>query len=105
MKDLLNVGQMLSVHARLRPNDLGARDLERSLTFSQWNQRTCRLANALLGMGLKKGDRFAVLAYNTLEWAEIYMAASKAGLIVLPINFRLVGPRYASSSRMPRHRR
>ncbi len=92
MKELLHVGQMLSVHARLRPNDLGARDLERSLTFSQWNQRTCRLANALLGIGLKKGDRFAVLAYNTLEWVEFYMAAAKAGLIVLPINFRLVGP-------------
>ena len=58
----------------------------------QWNRRACRLANALLGLGLKKGDRFAILAYNTLEWAEIYMAAAKAGLIALPINFRLVGP-------------
>lgn len=92
MKDVLNLGQILSVHARLRPNALGARDLERSLSFAQWNARACRLANALLGIGLKPGDRFAVLAYNTLEWAEIYMAAAKAGLIVLPINFRLVGP-------------
>jgi acyl-CoA synthetase (AMP-forming)/AMP-acid ligase II len=33
-----------------------------------------------------------VLAYNCLEWLEIYAAASKAGLIVVPINFRLVGP-------------
>ncbi|MBV9655521.1 MAG: AMP-binding protein [Acetobacteraceae bacterium] len=92
MRDLLNLGQMLSVHARLRRNDLGARDLDRRLTFGQWNDRSCRLANALLGIGLRKGDRFAVLAYNTLEWAELYMAASKAGLIALPINFRLVGP-------------
>jgi fatty-acyl-CoA synthase len=91
MKDVLNNGQMLSVHARLRPNDLGARDLDRSLTFAQWNRRACRLANALLGLGLKKGDRFAILAYNTLEWAEIYMAAAKAGLVALPINFRLIG--------------
>ena len=92
MKDVLNVGQMLSVHARLRSHDLGARDLDRKMTFLQWNERSCRLANALLGIGLKKGDRFAVLAYNTLEWVEIYMAAAKAGLVVLPINFRLVGP-------------
>ena len=62
------------------------------LTFVQWNRRACRLANALLGIGLKKGDRFAILAYNTLEWVEIYMAAAKGGLIALPINFRLVGP-------------
>ena len=53
MKDVLSIGQMLSVHARLRPNDLGAHDLDRSLTFAQWNRRACRLANALLGIGLK----------------------------------------------------
>src|SRR5271166_6378094 len=81
MKNVLNLGQMLSVHARLQPNALGARDLDRSLTFAQWNQRACRLANALLGIGLKPGDRFAIIAYNTLEWAEIYIAAAKAGLV------------------------
>ena len=92
MKDLLNLGQILSVHARLCGNRLGARDLTRSLTFSQWNDRTCRLANALRGLGLSKGDRFCVLAYNSLEWLEVYFAASKAGLICVPINFRLAGP-------------
>ena len=32
-----------------------------------------------------------MLAYNRVEWAEIYMATAKAGLVVVPINFRLVG--------------
>jgi fatty-acyl-CoA synthase len=91
VKDLLNFGQMLSVHARLSPNRVGARDLERSMTFSQWNDRACRLANALLGLGLSKGDRVAVLAYNCVEWCEIYAATAKAGLVALPINFRLMG--------------
>ena len=71
---------------------LGARDLERAMTFRQWNERSCRLANALLGLGLSKGDRVAVLAYNCVEWAEIYAATAKAGLVAVPINFRLVGP-------------
>jgi fatty-acyl-CoA synthase len=92
VKDLLTIGQMLSVHARLFPERTGARDLERAMTFRQWNGRACRLANALLGLGLAKGDRVAVLAYNCVEWAEIYAATAKAGLIVVPINFRLVGP-------------
>jgi acyl-CoA synthetase (AMP-forming)/AMP-acid ligase II len=56
------------------------------------NRRSCRLANALLGLGLAKGDRVAILAYNRVEWAEIYAATAKAGLIAVPINFRLVGP-------------
>ena len=91
MKDLLNFGQMLSVHSRITPNRVGARDLERSMTFSQWNERSCRLANALIGLGLAKGDRVAVLAYNCVEWCEIFAATAKAGLVALPINFRLIG--------------
>jgi len=90
VNDLLNLGQMLSVHARLSPGRIGARDLERSMSFWQWNDRACRLANALLGLGLSKGDRIAVLAYNCVEWAEIYAATAKAGLVAVPINFRLL---------------
>jgi len=91
MKDLLTFGQMLAVHARLRPEASGARDLERAMTFRLWNERACRLGNALLGLGLAKGARVAVLAYNCVEWAEIYAATAKAGLVAVPINFRLVG--------------
>ena len=61
------------------------------MTFSLWNQRSCRLANALLGLGLSKGDRVAILAYNCVEWCEILAATAKAGLVALPINFRLTG--------------
>lgn len=89
MKTLLTFGQMLDAHERLSPNRVGARDLDRSLTFREWNRRSCRLANALIGLGLKKGDRVAVLAYNCLEWVEIYVGLAKAGMIVVPINFRL----------------
>jgi fatty-acyl-CoA synthase len=91
MKSVLNLGQVLTAHARLSPDRIGARDLERSMTFHQWNARACRLANALLGLGLSKGDRVAILAYNTVEWVEIYAAAAKAGLVAVPVNFRLVG--------------
>jgi len=91
VKDLLTLGQMLTVHARLLGNRIGVRDLDRAMTFRQWNERSCRLANALLGLGLSKGDRVAVLAYNCVEWAEIYAATAKAGLVAVPINFRLLG--------------
>jgi acyl-CoA synthetase (AMP-forming)/AMP-acid ligase II len=91
MKNVLDLGRMLTAHARLSPQRIGARDLERSMTFHQWNARACRLANALLGLGLSKGDRVAVLAYNAVEWVEIYAAVAKAGLVAVPLNFRLVG--------------
>ncbi len=87
----LNIGQVLAAQARLQPDRIGARDLYRAMTFRLWNQRACRLANALAGLGMVRGDRVAVLAYNRIEWAEIFVAAAKAGIIAVPINFRLTG--------------
>lgn len=95
MGGLLNMGEALSVNAHLFPDKIGARDLARSMTFRQWNERACRLANALLGLGLERGDRIAILAYNAVEWLEIYAATAKAGLVMVPINFRLVGSEIA----------
>jgi acyl-CoA synthetase (AMP-forming)/AMP-acid ligase II len=91
MSQLLHLGEAVSRNAQLFPDKVGVCDLTRSMTFRQWNDRACRLANALLGMGLAKGDRVAILAYNCLEWMEIYVALAKAGLVAAPINFRLVG--------------
>jgi fatty-acyl-CoA synthase len=80
---------VLRVNAFKWPDKVGAKDLYKSYTFKQWNERSCRLAGALADMGMKKGDRFAVLAYNCVEWMEIYAAAAKGGFICVPIMFRL----------------
>src|SRR6201987_5491167 len=90
-RQLLHFGDIVAMNAHLSPNKIGTRDLTRSFTFREWNDRSCKLANALVGLGLEKGDRIAVLAYNCLEWMEIYAAVAKAGLVVVPINFRLGG--------------
>jgi acyl-CoA synthetase (AMP-forming)/AMP-acid ligase II len=89
---VLNVGQIVAAHARLTPDKTGARDSKRALTFAQWNERADRFANALLGLGLAKGDRVALLAYNCVEWLEFYVALAKAGLVAVPVNFRLTPP-------------
>jgi fatty-acyl-CoA synthase len=91
MNNLAHVGDVLAMQARLHPHKIGARDLEREMTFRVWRDRAARLANALLGIGLDKGDRICILAYNCIEWLEIYAATAMAGLIAVPINFRLSG--------------
>jgi acyl-CoA synthetase (AMP-forming)/AMP-acid ligase II len=92
MQGLLHAGEILRINAELYPEKFGAGDKFRKMTFRQWNERSCRLANALLGMGLRKGDRVAVLAYNAVEWMEIYAALAKSGLVAVPIMFRLAAP-------------
>ena len=92
MIQLAHVGEMLALHARLFPGKIGASDLDRKMTFRLWHSRACRLANSFVCIGLGKGDRVCVLAYNCLEWLEIYAAAALAGIVAVPINFRLTGP-------------
>jgi acyl-CoA synthetase (AMP-forming)/AMP-acid ligase II len=94
MSRWLNAGEIVRVNATLFPDKLGAKDLKRSMTNREWNERSCRLANALLSLGLQKGDRFAIIAYNSLEWMEMYTAAAKAGLVAVPIMFRLAPMEY-----------
>ena len=92
MSQLLTVAEVVAAQARLQPDKIGARDSRRALSFRQWHERASRLANALLALGLQKGDRVALLAYNCVEWMEMYVALARVGLVAVPINFRLVGP-------------
>jgi fatty-acyl-CoA synthase len=54
------------------------------------------LANAFLGAGLRVGDRIAILAKNRLEYVLTYFAASKAGVVPVPLNYRLSPPQWAA---------
>ncbi|CAG9181122.1 class I adenylate-forming enzyme family protein [Cupriavidus pinatubonensis] len=92
MNHLLTIAGAVAAHARLTPSKLGVRDSRRSLTFAQWHERSHRLAAGLRGLGLVKGDRVALLAYNCIEWMEIYVALADAGLVAVPLNFRLMSP-------------
>lgn len=55
-------------------------------TYRQLDQRTTKLANALLGSGLKPGDRIAAWLEDVVEYVELYHAVAKAGIMMVPIN-------------------
>ena len=89
MIDVLTLGDAVATHARMRPHKVAVRDSQRELSFAAWHERGNRLANGLLDLGLDRGDRVVVLAYNCVEWMEIYVALARAGLVAVPVNFRL----------------
>ena len=60
-------------------------------SFSELNERVNRLGNALTDLGIKKGDRVAMLQVNTSQCVEVYFAVSKIGAIYVPLNFRAKG--------------
>jgi long-chain acyl-CoA synthetase len=85
----MNVGHLLS-RAALRFGDQVAliQDDDRQWSFNSLEKRSNQLANALLGIGLEKGDRVAVLFGNEAISVEVYMALAKSGLVRVTLNHR-----------------
>jgi acyl-CoA synthetase (AMP-forming)/AMP-acid ligase II len=86
----MNLGQNLKVNAKKFPDTIALKDASRSFTYPELNRRVNRLAHSLLSLGLAKGDKVAVLLENSIEIVEVFLATAKTGLIIVPINFRLV---------------
>ena len=82
---------------RLAADKVGVIDGEASFTFRELHQRCAKLAGALAGLGLNKGDRVAILAGNGHRYIETYVGAPAAGFVVVPLNTRHAEPelRYA----------
>ncbi|MDB5601216.1 MAG: hypothetical protein JWN71_3260 [Xanthobacteraceae bacterium] len=60
-----------------------------SLTYAELGSRVFRLAGAMQELGLKPGDRVAVLGRNSFRNLEIHLACAHANLVLVPINIRL----------------
>ena len=87
----LNIGTFLKQTALNFPLQEAIVDGEKRLTWSDYNGRVNALANALIHLGVKKGDRVAYLFYNQEESLCSYYAIVKIGALVVPLNYRLVG--------------
>ena len=78
-------------HAEVRGDRTAAIDLatQRRFTYAQFDERIDRLASYLAGLGVKKGERVAVLAANTTDILETQFACFRLGAIFTPLNIRL----------------
>jgi len=57
-------------------------------TYAEVYERVNRLANALVHLGVQKGDRIGILHVNCPQYVETYFASAKLGAILVPLNFR-----------------
>jgi fatty-acyl-CoA synthase len=78
--------------ARRTPRRVAIDYLGREVTYEELDHRSDALAAELLGRGLRRGDRVATLTGNTPEHVIVFFACAKAGLILLPLNWRLAAP-------------
>ena len=90
----MNIGMIPNKWARQTPGNTAIIDstTKKEINFKDLDEHVCRLANGLLALGLKKGDRVGALSQNSIEYVAIYFACARAGLVVQPMNWRLSAP-------------
>ena len=91
------VHQFLERSARLYPDKVAIIHGKVRSTYFEINTRADNLANYLLSIGVKKGDRIALLMENCVEYVISYYGIMKAGAVAVPLNSDLKpeGLRYA----------
>src|SRR3990170_2511157 len=85
----MRLHDFLDYQAREHPDEEFAVQGDRRLTYREALAEANRLANAFVSAGLQVGDRIAVLSKNNIEYAVLYYGASKAGVVPVPLNYRL----------------
>jgi len=85
----LVLGELIARNARTSPDKEAVVYGDTRLTYREFNARINRLAHALLDMGIKKGEKVAILLFNCNQFLEAYFALAKMGAIAVPLNFRL----------------
>lgn len=83
------IGKLALKSADAYPTKLAVKDKNRSLSYKEFISRAKALTAFLHAQGLKKGDRVGILMPNRLEHVEIDVAVALAGLIKVPLNYRL----------------
>lgn len=85
----MNLGRYITRAARRYPDQIAVSDANGQTTYKMFEERTNRLAQGLLSLGLHPGDRVAVQSWNRSEIVELEVACYKAGLVKVPVNARL----------------
>ena len=95
---MMNIGQFLTRRAFLSPTveamvepAVGGRRID----FRELDARCNRVAHALRGGGVRRGDRVALLLMNGAEFVESFFAVAKIGAVNVPLNWRLVADELA----------
>jgi len=80
----MDIGNLIARHARYRPDHTAFVIADKRFSFRELNAAVNRLANALIGLGIEKGDKVATVLNNCAELVFAYWAAAKTGIVIVP---------------------
>lgn len=84
----MNTTEFLTITSAIVPDRPAIVFEGKRFTYADLAERSNRVANALQSMGVRKGDRVAILQVNCNQYVEVYFGTAKIGAIFVPLNFR-----------------
>ena len=85
----------LATHAAAQPDKPAVICGDRVHDFAALSRKASRVANAFTELGCREGDRVGWMSFNSIEGAEIANGLRRAGLVIVPVNYRLRGSEIA----------
>jgi long-chain acyl-CoA synthetase len=82
----MDLGQMLATSASRAPDKTAIIFRDQRTSYAELNRRANQVANALIGLGIRPGDRVALYIHNLPIFMEAYYGILKAGASVVPLN-------------------
>src|SRR6201996_1885906 len=78
-----------------RGDKLAYTDTVSELTYRALQQQTCRIANLLRRLGVRREERIAVIRLDTVDFPAVFLGAMRAGIVPVPLNTLLTTDQYA----------
>jgi long-chain acyl-CoA synthetase len=86
---MMTLADPLAHARRCFPDRIAVIDDERHFTFAELAHRCWRLAAGLFKLGVRRGDRVALLSANGHRYLEAFFGLPAAGIVLVPLNTRL----------------
>ncbi len=89
------LADLVRSHAQARPDAIALTFEGRDSRYAALDANASRVANGLIAAGIAAGDRIAFLGKNSDLYFEYWLGAAKAGVVLVPVNWRLAPPEVA----------
>lgn len=88
----MNLSQIIEKHVKRIPNKLAVISETMEYTWVEFNRQVNKMGNALMKLGVRKGDRVALCLPNSPEYLVTYFAIVKVGATAVPFNIMFKSP-------------
>jgi acyl-CoA synthetase (AMP-forming)/AMP-acid ligase II len=84
----LNLADVFEVVSDAVPDRVAIATIDRDYTYAELDERSTRLANHLVSLGVRPGDHVAVHSRNRIEWVDAFYGCFKARAVPININYK-----------------